>query len=194
MVYNLLVTRRAFCYHARMVEVLKMLLHDLRAKRMAAAAFFCSGVVLILRWQGLNGDTFRWIAQNDVQLWTCIAVLTGYSLARDIALGLRKLAAERFGTQRERRKLRTLSDNEKILLRAWVDSGTVSGGLQIGQKPVHDLIAAGVLRIVEKTQEFAAGCRIAEVEIAPYSCRYLYSQAGRAAIGAVPREQPIEYR
>ena len=113
--------------------------------------------------------------------WLC----AGFYRLRGLLLRLREALAERFGSKRCRDKLRALREDEKALLRAWVEAGVVCRFVDAGEKAVHDLLVAGVLRVTQRGDEPLPLHHEVEAELAPYVAAWAYGEAGRKVLGAV---------
>lgn len=156
----------------------------LRSEDVNLCVFCVCGVVLLPTLPALEWLPLRRVAEPYLDIcWLCWLAAGFYQL-RALLLRLREGIAERFGSKRCRNKLRTLSQEEKALLRAWVEGCVVCRFVDAGEKPVHDLLAAGVLRVVERGDEPLPLHHEVEAKLAPYVAAWAYSEAGRKVLGA----------
>ena len=164
----------------------------LRSEDVNLCVFCVCGVVLLPTLPALDGLPLRRVAEPYLDVcWVCW-LCAGFYQLRALLLRLREGLAKRFGSKRCRDKLRALSQEEKALLRAWVEGCVVCRFVDAGEKPVHDLLAAGVLRVVERGDEQLPLHHEVEAKLAPYVAAWAYSDAGRRVLGVrLPRA--VEY-
>ncbi|MBQ4594772.1 MAG: hypothetical protein IJA81_09075 [Akkermansia sp.] len=181
-----------FCYGAGMFNGLKDFHKLLRREDVNLCVFCVCSVVLLPLLPGADGLPLRRVAEPYLDMcWLCWLAAGFYQL-RALLLRLREGMAKRFGSKRCRAKLRALSQEEKALLCAWVEAGVVCRFVDAGEKPVHDLLAAGVLRVAERGEEQLPLHHEVEAELAPYVAAWAYSDAGRDVLGA-KRPLAVEY-
>lgn len=167
-----------------MAESLKIIIELLRDKNVQGPAFLYCCIIIILGRCGLDDLPLRRVAQEYMDLWAAVGILLGVALLWPVLLRLVNLPAKRCRDKAAYRYLQSLAEDEKELLRGWVNRGLVSGRLEVGHYTVAKLLAAGVLHRTEDGKKFHAGVRVAEVEIAPHLREHMYSAAGRELLGA----------